>query len=90
MIARIPQLRGVSVFAMRQWFGAMSHAGLLFHPDSAAEELVDNDSGERFFSPEECIEIDSIMDKLFAHQGDKVYDAVVYQLQKKQAMPYPN
>ena len=71
--SRIPALPNKSFFAMNRWFNKMYHAGLLYHPDDAAEVIVNTVSGQPTFTPEECVELNRAVDLMFANHGDKVY-----------------
>lgn len=71
---RIPSLPNKSYFAMNRWFSAMYQAGLLYHPDEQAENIVNIQTGDPTFSPEECEVLNSMMDQMVEIHGDKVYE----------------
>ncbi len=71
--SRIPALPNKSFFAMNRWFNKMYHAGFLYHPDDAAEAIINTVSGQPTFTPEECVELNKAVDLMFANHGDKVY-----------------
>lgn len=70
---RIPSLPNKSFFAMSRWFNKMYLAGLLYHPDEPAEAIINTASGQPTFTPEECIELNKAVKRMFDHHGDKVY-----------------
>ena len=80
-IARIPDLPNNSFFAMNRWFYKMYQAGLLFHPDDAAKEIVDQ-SGNATFTGEECEQLDEAVGRMFKVHGDLVYDVGLTYFQK--------
>jgi len=51
----------------------MFAADLLYHPDEPAETIVRIDTREASFTPEECVELNTAVDSLFAVHGDLVY-----------------
>jgi|TARA_Y100000780_G_C13627494_1_gene395087 hypothetical protein len=75
--SRIPQLTGNTKEDARTWFLAMRNAGLLFDPNDDAEAMVHKDTGERFFTPEEALEANEIVDHLSALLGEEL-DEIVY------------
>ena len=75
--SRIPQLAGSAAEDARLWFLAMRDIGLLFDPNDDAAEMVHRDSGERFFTPQEAMEVNEIVSYLSASLGD-VLDEIVY------------
>ena len=75
--SRIPEFPGKSTFAMTRWFNKMYLAGLLFHPDEPAEDIVDIDSGKATFTPAECVALNMAVAFMFEKHGDKVYEVGV-------------
>lgn len=73
-ISRIPAVPNKSYFALNRWFYKMYLAGLLFHPDDAPETIIDIQSGERTFTDDECIELNTAIAALFESHGDAVYE----------------
>lgn len=71
--SRVPAHPNKSFFAMNRWFNKMYLAGLLYHPDEPAEEIINIISGEPTFTPEECVELNKAVASMFAQHGDKVY-----------------
>lgn len=71
--SRIPQLTGTSIKAAFAWFTALHERGLLFHLDNRPEDLFQIEDGSRTFTNAEAKEVTSIVDALFAKQGDKLY-----------------
>jgi hypothetical protein len=49
--SRIPSLPSNSFYAMNKWFQQMQHAGLLYHPDERAENIVVFETGAPMFDP---------------------------------------
>ena len=74
VISRIPELPNSSYFAMNRWFYKMYLEGLLFHVDDRAETIIDNETGEPAFTPEECIKLNEAIDVMFESHGDAVYE----------------
>ena len=70
---RIPAAPNKSIFSMNRWFQKMHQAGLLFHPDDAAETIVDNQTGKPTFTPEECLSLNATVALMFEMHGDRVY-----------------
>lgn len=75
--SRIPQLAGSSKEDARIWFLSMREVGLLFDPNDDAADMVHKDTGERFFTPEEAVEANEIVDRLSASLGEEL-DEIVY------------
>lgn len=75
--SRIPSLPNKSFFAMNRWFYKMQQAGLLYHPDERAENIVVIETGAPMFDSVECEVLDALMDQMFEVHGDKVYDVCV-------------
>ena len=74
---RIPPLPNKSLFAMNRWFYKMNQAGLLFHPDDPAEDIVEIKTGQPTFTDEECIKVNQAINRMFECHGDKVYEVVL-------------
>ena len=74
MKTRIPRLKDTSEESAQGWFNKMAILGLLFHPDDAPEEIINIDNRKGLFSEKECKELEHIIETLFKHHGDKVYD----------------
>lgn len=71
---RIPEVPNGSYFAMNRWFEKMYLAGLLYHPDEPAENIVEIATGKPTFDTDECIKLNRAVDVMFKHQGDAVYE----------------
>ncbi|CAM8624624.1 hypothetical protein RAE19_09505 [Rhodoferax sp. TBRC 17660] len=80
--SRIPSLPNKSFFAMNRWFYKMQQAGLLYHPDERAEDIVDIETGAPTFDPVECELLDAMIDQMFEVHGDKVYDVCIKHVHK--------
>ncbi len=80
--SRIPSLPNKSYFAMNRWFQQMQQAGLLYHPDERAEEIVDIETDAPMFDPAECELLDALIDQMFEVHGDKVYDVCIKHVHK--------
>ncbi len=72
-IERIPSLPNKSLFAMNRWFYEMDQAGLLYHPDEQAENIVDIATGSPTFTQSECKKLNALMDEMVATHGGMVY-----------------
>lgn len=72
--SRIPKIPNGSYSDMNYWFEKMYLAGLLYHPDELAENIVEIATGKPTFDPEECIELNRAVDVMFKHHGDAVYE----------------
>ncbi|MBX3585407.1 MAG: hypothetical protein KF796_02095 [Ramlibacter sp.] len=79
---RIPDLPNASAFAMNRWFYKMQKAGLLYHPDEPAENIVNVVTGRPTFTADECRKLDAAVEKMFEMHGDKVYDVCLRYFQK--------
>ena len=76
---RIPPLPNKSLHGMKSWFSKMCREGLLYHVDDRAENIVEITTGNPFFTPEECAQLNTSVDILFEAHGDLVYDVgIVY------------
>ena len=71
---RIPAMPNSSSFGMNRWFYKMHQAGLLYHPDELAEDIVKIPTGHPTFTPAECAQLNAAIDFMFEKHGDKVYD----------------
>jgi arginyl-tRNA--protein-N-Asp/Glu arginylyltransferase len=80
--ARIPSLPSTSHFAMNKWFRQMHQAGLLYHPDERAENIVNIKSGAQMFDSVECDLLDTLMDQMFEVHGDMVYKVCLKHFKK--------
>lgn len=60
---------------MSAWFAKMSARNLLFHPDDDPADIIVIPAWHPLFSTEEVIRLRKIMAKMFARQGNGVYDA---------------
>jgi hypothetical protein len=74
---RIPALPNKSLFAMNRWFYKMQQAGLLFHPDDCAEDIVEINSGLPTFTEAECLKVNQAISRMFECHGDKVYEVAL-------------
>ena len=72
--SRIPDLPNASAFAMNRWFYKMQKAGLLYHPDEPAENIVNVVTGSPTFTPDECRSLNAAVERMFEVHGDRVYD----------------
>lgn len=80
--SRIPSLPNKSYFAMNRWFQKMQQAGLLYHPDERAEDIVDIETDAPMFDPVECETLDALMDQMFEVHGDAVYEVCLKHVHK--------
>lgn len=71
--SRIPSLPSNSFYAVNKWFKQMQHAGLLYHPDERAENIVVIETVAPMFDPVECEVLDALIDQMFEVHGDDVY-----------------
>ncbi|MHB1198753.1 MAG: hypothetical protein ACYCZ6_04185 [Polaromonas sp.] len=71
---RIPKLTAVTPAAAKSWFKRMLERGLQFHPDDDPNEIVFISDGTRFFSDQECTQLNEYVHRLFAALGDTVYE----------------
>jgi len=71
---RIPEVPNRSCFAMNRWFNKMYHAGLLFNPDDRPEDIVNIETGNPTFTPEECAKLNQAVAVMFEDHGDMVYE----------------
>ena len=67
---RIPDLNDSSTEAMSHWFSDMADAGLIFHPENPASEILHINSKEAFFSEEEAKKAQLILDEFFNRFGN--------------------
>ena len=51
--------------------------GLLFHVDDRAETIVNIETGDATFTPDECVKLNAAIDIMFEHHGDEVYECGV-------------
>jgi hypothetical protein len=79
---RIPALPNKSYFAMNRWFYKMHQSGLLYHPDEQAENIVNIQTGEPSFTPQECEVLNTLMNQMFETHGDKVYEVCLNHVHK--------
>lgn len=87
---RIPDLAGESREDMQQWFGMMDRLDLIYHPEDPATEIVHIDSGMPFFSTEEAIKADSVMQRLFALHGNDALDTACPYFMQRLGIPDPH
>lgn len=73
--SRIPEVRKFKVRNMSAWFSKMSARDLLFHPDDDPADIIAISNGQRLFSIDEVVRLREILAKMFARQGNGVYDA---------------
>lgn len=78
MINRIPDLSGTDIKAIGHWFSEMADKGLIFHPEDPADSIVFIKSGEPFFTKEEALKAQSILDECFAKFGDEEVNSAAY------------
>ncbi len=71
--SRIPTVPNKSFFAMNRWFNKMYRAGLLYHPDDAAETIFNIQTGKPTFTQEECLSLNAAVAHMFEMHGDNVY-----------------
>lgn len=74
-VNRIPEVRKFKVRNMSAWFAKMSARNLLFHPDDDPADIIVIPTGRPVFSTDEVARLRKIMAKMFARQGNGVYDA---------------
>jgi len=72
---RIPGVRKFRVRNMAAWFAKMSERDLLFHPDDDPADIIEISTGKHMFSTDEIVRLREILRKMFARQGNGVYDA---------------
>lgn len=84
---RIPDLPNNSRFAMERWFQKLYMAGLLYNVDDPAETIVRIDTGERTFTPDECVRLDEAVERMFDHHGDAVYEVALKYTRKALGWP---
>lgn len=73
--SRIPRVRKFRVRNMAAWFAKMDARDLLFHPDDDPADIIAISTGQRLFSTDEVVRLREILAKMFARQGNGVYDA---------------
>lgn len=73
--SRIPEFVDTSIDSVSMWFAEMSVRELLFDPDDAPETIGSSESGGGAFTAAECVELKSILDRMFERYGDAVYEA---------------
>jgi hypothetical protein len=76
--SRIPAPPNRSFFSMNHWFYKMYQAGLLYHPDEAAKNIICLATNEQLFTATECDALDKTIDAMFKTHGDKVYDVCLH------------
>lgn len=74
-LSRIPRLPGFSFTEVHKWFSTMQEKGLLFHPDDDPADIICIKSGAKLFSPLENDQLRCLLDAMFAHHGNDVYEA---------------
>jgi len=74
-INRIPACASFSFDGMLFWFAELSKQDLLFHPDDDPAEIVAIADGTKTFSDAEVKKLRKLLDKMFALNGDEVYEA---------------
>ncbi len=85
---RTPDYQNPSFDSMTDWFAAMSGRDLLFHPDDPAESIVDIATGEAIFTADEACKADAILNAMFSHFGEQVYEAA-YPFFMERMVPAP-
>lgn len=73
--ARIPQFIGDTFVGMQWWFAALIAKKLLFHPDDSPCDIMSIQDAHPVITPEECIELEHLLDGMFATFEDRVYEA---------------
>jgi hypothetical protein len=83
-MSRIPELMDGSDSAMFLWWKQMATAGLAFHPDDDAADVVECRTGRRVFTDEEAFEVNDIVHGgangtpgMHANHGDLIYLAAM-------------
>ena len=74
-INRIPACADFTFDGMLCWFAELSRQDLLFHPDDDPAEIVSIVDGTEKFSDAEVKKLRKLLDRMFALNGDKVYEA---------------
>lgn len=71
--SRIPRIAGTSKRAAFAWFTALHKRGLLFYLDNDPRDLFKISDDSRLFTDEEAIEVEQILQGLFARFGDELH-----------------
>lgn len=74
-MGNIPHFTPTTAEEMNLWFLQMYNAGLLYHPDDAAETILLTRDGSRLFSDAEAAVLNGMLAAMFARFGNQVYDA---------------
>ncbi len=74
---RVPEWADKSHAGMNSWFSIMADRGLLFHPDDPPDTIVSISDNIQVFTMEECNQINDILDDMFDHFGNDIYEAAI-------------
>ena len=72
---RVPACTDYTFDGMLNWFAEMSVNDLLFHPDDDPSELTLIANNEPMFNVKEVREVRQTLDRMFAENGNRVYEA---------------
>ena len=73
--SRIPACKSYTFDGMLYWFAEMSAKDLLFHPDDDPADIVRIADNVPTFDENEVHQVRKILDRMFAKNGDDVYEA---------------
>lgn len=73
--SRIPACKNYTFDGMLYWFAEMSANDLLFHPDDDPANIVRIADNAPTFDEYEVRQVRKILDRMFAKNGDDVYEA---------------
>ena len=73
--SRIPACKSYTFDGMLYWFAEMSANDLLFHPDDDPANIVRIADNAKLFSRSEVLNVREILKRMFAENGDDVYEA---------------
>ena len=79
---RITVCNDFTFFGMTNWFADMSAKELLFHPDDDPSELVRIVDNTPTFDRNEVRQLRKIISRMFAENGDEVYEAAYPEFMK--------
>lgn len=74
-VSRIPACKDYTFDGMLYWFAEMSENNLLFHPDDDPANIVRIADNAKLFSRSEVLNVREILKRMFAENGDDVYEA---------------
>lgn len=77
--SRIPQFIDKTCVGMQWWFAELTAKRLLFQPDDSPCDIMSIQDAQPIFTPEDCIELEHLLDGMFATFKDQVHEAA-YQI----------